>query len=251
MKAPRRIRRLLTLRTLLLLAAGLLGAKVLTAIVAEYVNYFPANFDAAFLIGREETFSGIYPPAFYIHIIAGPLNVLLAAYLLFSGKRKSHHGLHRRLGQIQVAAILFALVPSGLIMSAWAFSGPIAGVGFALQSIATGLTAAIAAGAAMRRKLAQHQVWATRCFLLLISPLLFRLVSGLLIVTDRESLTAYRVNAWASWIVPLLVYEVWRIVRNLRRAATIPRSYSMEPIVRAMPQANEFPLNSHPIRNER
>lgn len=213
MKAPRPIQRLLTLRTLFLLAAGLLGAKVLVSIVAEYVNYFPANFDAAFLIGREETFSGIYPPAFYVHIVIGPANVLLAAYLMFSGRRKSHGMLHRCLGKIQVASILFLLVPSGLIMSVWAFSGPIAGIGFALQSIATGLTGTLAASAAMRRKLGQHQVWATRCFLLLISPLLFRLVSGFLIVIDQESLIAYRVNAWACWIVPLLAYEGWRQLR--------------------------------------
>jgi len=48
--------------------AVLLILRVLAAILANYPDYFPPNFDSLFLQGREATFTGAYRPAFYIHI---------------------------------------------------------------------------------------------------------------------------------------------------------------------------------------
>ena len=208
-------------RTLKALAAGavvLLLGKVLFSIVAEYVNYFPPNFDAVFLLGREQSFRGIYPPAFYVHIIASPIALLLAAYLMVSGKRKSHGTWHRRLGKAQLFLVLGLVAPSGFVMAFWAFSGPIAGVGFAMQAIATAVTVAMAARYAMQRNFPVHQRWATHCFLVLVAPLLFRIFSGILIVTDTETFAAYQANAWLSWILPMAAYEVVRW-RKKRKAA--------------------------------
>lgn len=197
----------------------LLLGKVLVSIVSEYVNYFPPNFDAVFLLGREESFRGIYPPAFFVHIITSPIAILLAAYLMVSGKRKSHGTWHRRLGKAQLFLVLGLVAPSGFIMAFWAFSGPIAGVGFGLQAIATAVTVSAAASYAMQRNFPVHQRWATHCFLLLVAPLLFRIVAGILIVTDMESFAAYQANAWLSWIVPMVAYELvrWRKGRNADR----------------------------------
>ena len=65
------------LRKVAVLAAGLLFAKVLLEILYEYRWYFPANFEAAFLIGRQDSFVGLYRAAFYAHVISGPLAILL------------------------------------------------------------------------------------------------------------------------------------------------------------------------------
>jgi hypothetical protein len=54
-----------------------------------------------------------------------------------------------------------------------------------------------------------HRRWATRCFLLLASPLLLRLIAGAAIVTHMESDWFYRLNAWLSWLIPLTIYETW------------------------------------------
>ncbi|MBA2114672.1 DUF2306 domain-containing protein [Bremerella alba] len=202
----------------------LLLGKVLFSIVAEYVNYFPLNFDAVFLLGREESFRGIYSPAFFVHIIASPIALLLAAYLMLSGKRKSHGTWHRRLGKAQLFLVLGLVAPSGLVMAFWAFTGPIAGVGFGLQAIATAATVVMAARYAMQRNFPVHQRWATHCFLLLVAPLLFRIVAGTLIVTESESFMAYQVNAWLSWIVPMATYEAvrWRKKRKSATKKTTP-----------------------------
>ncbi|MBI1248498.1 DUF2306 domain-containing protein [bacterium] len=209
------------MKTIFGLVAGLVLAKVLVSMVVEYVNYCPPNFDSAFLIGREDSFFGVYAPAFYVHIVVSPAAFLIGAYLMVSGKRKMHGPWHRRLGKVQLALVVALVVPSGIVMACWAFSGPIAGVGFALQAILTGVTVIMAAKYAMQRKFVEHQRYATYCFLLLVSPLLFRIASGVLIVTGNETLVAYQLNAWLCWIVPLAIYEVRRRRKKDRAAKQV------------------------------
>lgn len=54
------------------------------------------------------------------------------------------------------------------------------------------------------QKLCTASTLAERCFLLLISPLILRLIAGAVIVMDVESELTYRLNAWLSWLVPLV-----------------------------------------------
>jgi hypothetical protein len=183
--------------------------KVLLAILVEYRWYFPANFDSAFLTGRRESFQGLYAGAFYAHIVSGPLTILLGAFLMSRALHNRFHSLHRWAGRGQALLIFAVLVPSGLVMATEAFAGPVAGYGFAALAIATAASMAMAVRHACARRIALHRRWASRCFVLLISPLLLRLVSGVLIVMQWESEWAYRLNAWCSWLVPLIVFEVW------------------------------------------
>lgn len=191
------------------LSVVVLLAKVFFSILLEYQRYFPADFEATFLIGRRETFTTVYASAFYIHIVSGPLTVLLGTWQMWSGTRTRFRALHRWAGRMQMLLIFGALVPSGLVMAPRAFAGPIAGYGFAALSLTTAISAAVTVFYAISRRFALHKRWATRTYILLISPLLLRLVSGGLIVTQLESDWAYRLNAWFSWIVPLIVYEAW------------------------------------------
>jgi len=217
-EAPSRLSRLQALAAWMVV---ILGVKVLIGILLEYRFYFPANFEATFLIGRRESFPGIYSFAFYLHIIAAPVSFVLGAFLMWSGTKARYPVAHHWAGRLQIGLILLAVVPSGLLMAAWAFTGPIAGAGFALQSLATGACAILAVGYAIGRKFELHQQWATRCFILLAAPLLFRVVGGVLLVTGTDTFESYQINAWASWIVPLLVYDAWRIHRA--RGLTIQR----------------------------
>lgn len=199
--------------------------KVLMSILLEYVSYFPPNFDSAFLTGREDSFTLSYAAAFYTHLVCGPITLVFGAALMASGGKVVRYPWHRWVGRLQVFMILFALVPSSLILATQAIAGPIAGAGFALLTFATGSSAAAAAYFASSRRFALHRRWANRCFVLLVSPLILRLVSGLLTVTDLESPAAYRWNAWLSWLVPLLIYEVvwrWKEADRASAARTVP-----------------------------
>jgi uncharacterized membrane protein YozB (DUF420 family) len=211
-----------TLRAVLLIAFWLLGVKILLAILVEYRFYFPANFDTAFLVGREDIFAGAYRAAFYIHIVVGPVCLVFAAILLASGSslsdsesrmisRRRCSQMHRRLGRLQALLVLGLLLPTGLVMSTHAFAGPIAVAAFATLSITTAIAVIAAIITAMQGKVTRHRRWAMRTLLLLASPLLLRFMSGLLAASGWESDRTYQLNAWSSWLVPLIVFELSRL----------------------------------------
>jgi hypothetical protein len=205
---PNRIHVLNALAFYLLIA---LAAKVLFSILYEYRFYFPVDFgESVFLAERKAIFRGTYRVAFFVHILASPVALVLAFLLMFTGSRKWFGAKHRLVGKIQVLLIVIAVAPSGLVMSTEAFSGPIAGWGFATLSVATAVTAIAAGYFASQRKFAVHQVWATRCFILLCSPLVLRLTAGSAFVMNVESELSYRLSAWLCWLLPLIAYELWR-----------------------------------------
>src|ERR1700687_1846595 len=102
------------LTTILGWLAVLLILRVLVAILANYLDYFPPNFDSLFLQGREATFSGAYRAAFYVHIFSGPLGLFNGLIKLSETIRRRHRGWHRCLGRVQVVVLLVFVLPSGV-----------------------------------------------------------------------------------------------------------------------------------------
>lgn len=187
-----------------------LGLRVLGGIVYEYRHYFPANFtEATFLIGRDESFTPLYAAAFYTHILSGPPTILLAGFLVGSGGLARYRVAHRWAARVLMLLIFVLLVPSGLMLAPRAFAGPVAATAFFVLSLATAFSAGCTLYYARARRFAVHQRWAMRCFLLLVSPLILRVVAGTLLVIGYDELLGYQCNAWLSWLVPLLIYEIW------------------------------------------
>ncbi len=214
-----RQRRLSRLRSIVLFAAAALFLKVFLSILYEYRSYFPADFDSAFLSGRRDSFYGPYCVAFYAHIISSPVSLIAAMFLLFSGRLSQQGGIHRYAGRLQAVIVLAVVAPSGLFMSMYAFAGPVAGAGLATLSIATAGCLVFAVRDARLRRFSAHRRWASRCCILLVSPLLLRLISGAAIVSQLDSDWFYRLNAWFSWLAPLLIYETCRWFGNTRACA--------------------------------
>lgn len=194
-------------RVLQLLVA-LLILKVTFGIVVGYRDYFPPNFDSDFLLGREAYFGGGYRVAFYAHILAGPLTLLLGLLLVSDRLRMRFPRLHRSLGKGQGLLVLLALVPSGLWMAFYAGT-VVAATGFAALAVATGACVAIGWWAAVRRRFEAHRRWMWRTFLLLCSAVVLRLIGGLASVTGIGGEWSYPVAAWAIWLLPLAAYEVY------------------------------------------
>jgi|GEM_PF-1360873 len=194
------------------LVAVLLFVKTFGAVLYEYRWYFPLDFrQSAFLVGREASFVGSYRIAFYVHLLAGPIALLAATFLMVSGLQKGSRlrRWHPIVGRLQLVAVV-PLSISGMIMARNAFTGPIAGASFFVLAILALCTCIAAGVTAMRKNFIAHQVWATRCFVLLCSPLLLRIVGGIALVTGLDSENLYRWNAWCSWLVPLMTYELLR-----------------------------------------
>ena len=187
----------------------LFALREMTGILSEYRFYFPPDFQAAgFLQGRESFFHGTYRIAFYVHIVCGPLAILIATFLVWSGHRKFQVRLHRTFGKVQFVLVLL-LAPSGLVMATRSYTGTVAGIGFALLAVLTLASMGMLLAQVRRGELARHRVWATRLFIMLLSPILLRMISGAAVLTGMESDGLYQFSAWGSWLVPLMVYELW------------------------------------------
>lgn len=197
------------LTTALRWLAVVLILRVLVTILANYPDYFPPDFDSLFLQGREATFTGIYPAAFYIHIFSGPVVLVNGLILLSESVRRRHGGLHRCLGRVQVAVLLLFVLPSAVVMSRHAFGGWPAGLSFLLLSAATAGCAIVGVVHARRRQFARHRRWMLRSYVLICSAVALRLISGTAGLAGASSPEeAYIVAAWSSWLIPLAAFEI-------------------------------------------
>jgi hypothetical protein len=197
--------------------------KVVAGIVLKYGDYFPPNFESDFLRGRELYFSGSYHWAFYVHIAAGPISLVLGLLLLSERFRRRFPKWHRYMGRIQVVDVLFLVAPSGLWMAYRAEAGPVAGLGFAALAVVTGASITQGWRSAVKRRFAEHRRWMSRCFLLLCSTVVLRLIAGLVTVTGVQAAWVDPLAAWASWLVPLTAFELSGAVsRYVGRASARP-----------------------------
>lgn len=201
--------------------AILLILRVLAAIVANYPDYFPPNFDSLFLQGREATFNRTYRLAFYAHIVCGPLVLVSGLILLSETVRRHWSGAHRRLGRVHAILVLSVLVPSSAVMSRDAFGGWPAGLSFLTLAMATAICVVWGVTDARRRNYAWHRLWMLRSYLLICSAVMLRIASGLaeaIGVSDPEA--AYIVAAWGSWLIPLAAFEA-AVPRRWQRGTSI------------------------------
>jgi hypothetical protein len=213
--------RFTTFWRVLTLLAGLLVLKVTGSVVLNYVNYLPPNFESDFLHGRQSYFWGSYRWAFYTHIAAGPVSLILGMILISERFRQRFPVWHRKLGRTQGMVVLLLVAPSGLWMAYRAEAGPVAGVGFAALAIMTALTVAMGWRAAVGRHFGEHRRWMSRCFLLLCSTVVLRLMAGLATVTGFDHAWFDPSIAWASWLVPLAAFESSGVLsRSFRASAT-------------------------------
>ena len=157
--------------------AGLLVAQTVVAVLLSFPDYFPPNFRSDFLLGRGDYFYGAYAWAFYAHVLSGPVTLVLGMVLMSSRFRVRWPAWHRVFGRAQVMCVLLLLAPSGFWM-AWYSAGVVAAVGFATLAVATAATAAMGWCSALTRRFAEHRIWMQRCYVLLCSAVVIRVIGG-------------------------------------------------------------------------
>jgi hypothetical protein len=200
--------RSITLGRIVAVMAGLLLVKVTLSIALGYREYFPPNFQSDFLVGRQGYFFGAYRWAFYAHIVAGPVALLAGMALVSERFRRRQPAVHRSLGKLQIALVTLVVAPSGVWMAWYAQSGGVAGWGFFLLAMATAGCAVMGWRSAAGRRFAAHRRWMWRCFLLLSSAVVVRLIGGLATVAGVDADWIYPATAWASWLIPLAAFEI-------------------------------------------
>ena len=191
----------------LAILAVLLVCKVTASVLIGYRHYLPPDFDSEFLRGREPYFWGAYGGAFYTHLISGPAALVLGTILVSDRFRRSAANWHRRLGRLQGICVLLFLAPSGLVMARYAMTGTVAAWGLGSLAIATAACVLLGWKAAVERRLSDHRRWMWRTYMLLLSAVVIRIIGGLATVAGWEALWLYPLSTWASWLVPLAVFE--------------------------------------------
>lgn len=186
----------------------LLILRITGGIVSAYPDYAPANFESQFLYGRESYFYNGYHLAFYAHIASGPCSLILGMVLLSERFRIRFPKWHRILGRVQAIVVLLFVVPGGLWMAWYADGGGVAGAGFAILGLATGVAMVRGWSLAVRRQFVEHRRWMWRCYLLLCSAIVLRIIGGLSVVTGQDAAWVYPVAAWVCWLLPLAVFEI-------------------------------------------
>lgn len=190
--------------------AAILVVKTTVAIVANYVDYLPPNFQADFLIGREDHFFGRYQWAFNIHITSSPIALMLGLFLVSDRFRLAFPRWHRRLGRIMVPCTAFLVAPSGLWMAFYAAAGSAAALGFIVLSLLTAVCALLGWRTAVQRRFDDHRRWMWRTFLLLCSAVVLRVLGGAGTVFAVPWPWYDAVAGWISWVVPLVGFEIFR-----------------------------------------
>jgi hypothetical protein len=188
--------------------------KVTLSTVIEYRRYIPPDFESDFLRGRQQYFWGAYSWAFYTHLMSGPTSLILATILVSDRLRRLSPPWHRRLGRAQSTCILVFLVPSGLWMAYYAATGVVAAMGLGSLAIATAACAVLGWRSALKREWAIHRRWMWRTFMLLCSAVVIRLIGGLATVVHIDASWLYPLSTWASWLVPLLGFELSHFVNS-------------------------------------
>jgi hypothetical protein len=148
------------------------------------------------------------PPAFILHTSFGGLALLLAPWQFVGWLRRNHPAIHRWTGRAYVGCALI----SGVAAYPVAFgtiAGPIAAAGLALMATAW-LGSTLAAWRAVRqRRYAAHRRWMIRSFALALSAVTLRVALLVPIELQLNFMPIYRMTSWASWIINLLLAELW------------------------------------------
>ena len=148
------------------------------------------------------------PPAFILHTSFGGLALLLAPWQFVGGLRRRYPRFHSWIGRAYVAAVLISGA-AAYPVAFGTFAGPIASAGFAAMATAWLGTTLVAWRAVRERRYAAHRCWMIRSFALALSAVTLRLALVVTTQLQLDFMPIYRVTSWASWIVNLLLAELW------------------------------------------
>ncbi len=163
----------------------------------------------------------------WCHLGGGAVGLLLGALQFATQRWRRWPRLHRWVGQVYFAGMAVAMVGAvGLIATSPA---PLSiRVAFAATALAWLVTGSVGLVAIWRGQVLRHQRWMVRAYLATLAPVVFRVALPSAIglgLTPSPGLIAMLL--WASWVVPLSVYGVGRVIADARgrrkQSAMLPR----------------------------
>lgn len=136
----------------------------------------------------------------YTHIFCASIALLLGPFQFSSRLRQRHTALHRWLGRIYLGVGVGIGGMAGLYMSAFAFGGSTAQLGFACLALAWMATGMFAFHAIRQGRIAEHQRWMVLNFSLTLAAVTLRLYIPAAMLAGLAFEVAYPFIAWLCWI---------------------------------------------------
>ncbi|MEO9532828.1 MAG: DUF2306 domain-containing protein [Crocinitomicaceae bacterium] len=180
-------------------------------ITSEYLSFQP---DVNFLLVKENiVFDPIWRPTFYIHVISGMAVILVGPLQFLPQLRKKSIKLHKQLGKIYAYGILLFAAPTGLIMAFYAEGGLSSTIAFLVMGVLWFLTTILAIYFVRKGNILAHQKWMYRSFALSFAAVTLRILVPLFsLTTELTELEIIVSTAWLSWIINLLLVEIYLIL---------------------------------------
>jgi len=187
-----------------LLAAAFIGKYVFH----YYLDFTPKGFDVYW--------TRRWP--LLLHLSAGMVALTTGPFQFWTGLRARLPRVHRWVGRLYLAAV--ALGSAAVLYMAitttfgWAYGLALAMLALAWASCAGVAWAAILAGA-----VALHRRWMVRAYVVTFAFVTYRLISDWLPTSQLKPAQDLAVaDAWACWVIPLMVTVVIQDLGEIRRA---------------------------------
>jgi uncharacterized membrane protein len=163
--------------------------------------------------------NGFANPFLVVHVAAGVTALLVGPLQFVSLIRARWPAFHRATGRVYIAGCAIG-VPTGLMLALGTTAGPVAGLGFAVQSLLWALFTWLACRAILERRFDDHREWMLRSYAITSSAITLRLMLPASTFLGFEFVEAYRVIAWLTWTTNLALFEYW-----IRRSRASTASY--------------------------
>ena len=188
---------------------------------AVFIGLYPLQFiglpyEESLLGSKSETLlnSSLYLTAFYTHIFLGGLALLAGFSQFYKKLRRKRPALHRALGKIYVAAVLFSGL-AGLGIAFFATGGIIPALGFAGLAIFWLYTTFNAYTSIKKPDIEAHQRWMIRSYALCFAAVTLRIYLPLFTgALNIDFIPAYKIIAWLCWVPNILFTEICIIKRS-------------------------------------
>lgn len=174
------------------------------------LQYIPYNTDVAFLNIKQHVIGMLhYRIAFFTHVYTSLL-VLPAGFTQFNKQiQNKYRSLHRLSGWIYVVFVLLLVAPSGFVMGLYANGGISSQIAFCLLSIFWFFTTWKALSSIIKKDYVRHRSWMIRSFALTLSAITLRAWKYILVyLFHPPPMDTYRIVAWLSWVVNLIIAEI-------------------------------------------
>lgn len=188
------------------------------------INTFSyGNFDTTYGFLRFKKLAietGWYLPAFYAHVLAAGVILLIGIFQLHPAWGLRWRPVHRVLGKLYVGGILFFSAPGGLIMSFFINRGPWVLASFLLQCSIWFTCTYLGYRFIRHGNIQAHRRWMLRSYGITLAAITLRVYVFLSSWSfDLGQPTAYAAIAWLSWVPNLLICEWYLQVKRERMIA--------------------------------